>query len=292
MGEKLEKLKEILGEVSDISHAAAVLGWDLQVNIPPKGHEARGQQLASLSKIAHEKSTTDEVGKLLDDLKKEFDGADSASDEAAMIWVASRNYEKATRVPSEFIAEQAVVSSKAFEAWGEARAKSDFSIFQPHLEKVVELVKRYVSFFPPTDHPYDTLLDDYEPGMKTAEVKAIFDGLRPRQVELLKAIASKEQVKDDFLFVEYDEKKMMDFGMDVVTQYGYDWSRGRQDKALHPFETTFSVTDVRITTRFEEDNPTATLFSTMHEAGHGMYEQGVNPSYERTPLESGTSLAV
>ena len=292
MSEKLEKLKEILGEVSDISHATAVLGWDLQVNIPPKGHEARGQQLASLSKIAHEKSTTDEVGKLLDDLKKEFDGADSASDEAAMIRVASRNYEKATRVPSEFIAEQAVVSSKAFEAWGEARAKSDFSIFQPHLEKVVELVKRYVSFFPPADHPYDTLLDDYEPGMKTAEVKAIFDGLRPRQVELLKAIASKEQVKDDFLFVEYDEKKMMDFGVDVVTKYGYDWSRGRQDKALHPFETTFSVTDVRITTRFEEDNPTATLFSTMHEAGHGMYEQGVNPSYERTPLESGTSLAV
>ena len=292
MSEKLEKLKAILGEVSDIGHAAAVLGWDQQVSIPPKGHEARGQQLATLSKIAHEKSTTDEVGKLIDELKKEFDGADPVSDEAAMIRIASRNYDKATRVPSEFISEQAVVSSKAFEAWGEAREKSDFSIFQPHLEKVVELVKRYVSFFPPADHPYDTLLDDYEPGMKTAEVKAIFDGLRPKQVELIKAIASREQVKDDFLFVEYDEKKMMDFGVDVVTQYGYDWSRGRQDKALHPFETTFSVNDVRITTRFEEDNPTATLFSTMHEAGHGMYEQGVNPSYERTPLESGTSLAV
>jgi carboxypeptidase Taq len=292
MSEKLGQLKEILGEVSDIGHAASVLGWDQQVNIPPKGHEARGQQLATLSKIAHEKATADEVGNLLDDLKKEFDGADPASDEAATIRVASRNYDKATRVPPEFIAERAVVSSKAFEAWGEAREKSDFSIFQHHLEKVVELVRRYVSFFPPADHPYDTLLDDYEPGMKTAEVQAIFNGLRPRQVELIKAIALKEQVKDDFLFVEYDEKKMMDFGVDVATKYGYDWSRGRQDKALHPFETTFSVNDVRITTRFEEDNPTATVFSTLHEAGHAMYEQGVNPAYERTSLESGTSLAV
>ena len=292
MSEKLEQLKEILGEVSDIGRAVAVLDWDQQVSIPPKGHEARGRQLATLSKIAHEKSTTDEVGKLLDELKKEFDGADPASDEAAMIRVASRKYDKATRVPPAFIAEQAIVSSNAFKAWGEAREKSDFSIFQPHLEKVVELVKRYVSFFPPADHPYDTLLDDYEPGMKTTEVKAIFDGLRPKQVELIKAIASQEQVKDDFLFVEYDDEKMIGFGVDVVTKYGYDWSRGRQDKALHPFETTFSVDDVRITTRFEEDNPTATLFSTMHEAGHGIYEQGVAHAYERTPLESGTSLAV
>ena len=292
MSEKLEQLKGILGEVSDIRRAASVLGWDQQVNLPPKGHEARGQQLATLSKIAHEKATTDEVGKLLDDLKEKIDGADPASDEAAMLRVASRNYDKATRVPPEFIAEQAVVSSKAFEAWGEAREKSDFSIFRPHLEKVVELVRRYVSFFPPADHPYDTLLDDYEPGMKTAEVQAIFDGLRPKQVELIKAISSKDQVKDDFLFVDYDEKKMMDFGVDVATKFGYDWSRGRQDKALHPFETAFSVNDVRITTRFEEDNPTATVFSTLHEAGHAMYEQGVNPAYERTPLEGGTSLAV
>lgn len=292
MSEKLEKLKEILGEVSDIGHAAEILDWDQQVNIPPKGHEARGRQLATLGKIAHEKSTTDEVGKLLDDLKKEFAGADPASDEAAILRVASRKYDKATRVPSDFIAEQAVISSKAFEAWGEAREKSDFSIFQPHLEKVVELVKRYVSFFPPAEHPYDTLLDDYEPGMKTADVRAIFDGLRPRQVELIKAIASSKQVEDDFIFVEYDETKMMEFGVDIVTKFGYDWSRGRQDKALHPFETSFSVNDVRITTRYEDDNPTAMLFSTMHEAGHAMYEQGVNPSYERTPLEGGASLAV
>lgn len=128
--------------------------------------------------------------------------------------------------------------------------------------------------------------------MKTADVQAIFDGLRPKQVELIRAITSRKQVKDDFLHRKYNEKKLMDFGVDVITKFGYDWSRGRQDKAPHPFAETFSVDDVRITTRFEEDAPLAIVFSTMHEAGHGLYEQGINPDYERTPLASGTSLAV
>jgi carboxypeptidase Taq len=290
MSDKLELLKERLGEVEDIGRAASVLGWDQQVNMPPGGNEARGRQLATLSKIAQEKFITDEVGRLIDDLKQELNGADT--DEAALVRVAARNYDKARRVPPSFIAEQAIVTSKAFEAWMEARSKSDFSIFQPHLEKVVELVHKYISFFPPGDHPYDTLLDDFEPGMKTAEVKAIFDGLRPKQVKLIKAIAASKQVKDAFLFKKYNEKKLIDFGVDVITRFGYDWTRGRQDKAPHPFQTTFSVNDVRITTRYEDDNPLATLFSTMHEAGHAMYEQGINPVYERTPLAGGTSLAI
>jgi carboxypeptidase Taq len=290
MSEKLNQLKELLGEVDDISKAAAILEWDQQVNMPPGGNDARGQQLATLSKIAQEKFITDEIGGLLEDLKAEYAGSDS--DDAVMVRVAARDYDKAKRVPPSFISEQAIVSSKAFEAWVEARSKSDFSIFLPHLEKVVELVRRYVTFFPPADHPYDTLLDNYEPGMKTADVKTIFGGLRPKQVELIKAIASAKQVKDDFLYKNYNEKKMMDFGVGVVTKYGYDWNRGRQDKAAHPFETTFNVDDVRITTRFEKDNPMAILFSTMHESGHAMYEQGTNPAYERTPLAGGTSLAV
>lgn len=290
MNEKLAQLKEKLGEVADIGYATSVLSWDQQVNMPPAGNEARGQQLATLSKIAQEKFISDEVGRLIEDLKQELDGADA--DEAALVRVAARNYDKAKRVPPSFIAEQAIVTSKAFEAWMEARGKSDFSIFQPHLEKVVELVHKYISFFPPADHPYDTLLDDYERGMKTADVKAIFDGLRPKQVKLIKAISSVKQIKADFLYRKYNEKKLMDFGVDVITKFGYDWNRGRQDKAPHPFETTFSINDVRITTRYEDDNPLATLFSTMHESGHAMYEQGINPAYERTPLSGGTSLAV
>ncbi len=292
MSEKLNRLKELLGEVSDLGKAASILSWDQQVNMPVMGGDARGQQLATLSKIAQEKFTSDEVGRLLEDLKQEFAGADLTTDDAAMIRVAARNYDIARCVPPDFIAEQAIVSTKAFMAWMEARARSDFSIFRPHLEKVVELVQRYVTFFPPADHPYDTLLDKYEPGMKTADVQAIFNALRPKQVALIKAISSSKQVKDDFLFKKYNENKLWAFGEEIITRFGYDWRRGRQDRAPHPFETNFSVNDVRITNRFESDNPVVVLFSAMHEAGHAMYEQGVNPKYERTSLEGGTSLAI
>jgi carboxypeptidase Taq len=290
MSEKLNQLKEILGEVSDLNHAASVLGWDQQVNMPPGGGEARGQHLATLGKIAHQKSTSDEVGKLLEGLKQEFAGADS--DDAAYVRVAARDFDKATRIPAEFVAEQARVTTASFEAWVEAKGKSDFSIFLPHLEKVMDLVRKYAAFFPPADHPYDPLLDDYETGMKTAEVKEIFDKLRPQQVKLIKAIRSTKQVKDDFLRRKYNEKKVWDFSETIVTKFGYDFSRGRQDKAAHPFETSFSVNDVRITNRFEPSSPLATLFSGMHEAGHAMYEQGINPAYERTPLAHGVSSAV
>jgi carboxypeptidase Taq len=290
MNDKIARFKEIMAEVSDLNSAAALLGWDQQVNMPPGGAEARGNQLATLSKLSHQIFTSDEVGKLLDELGSGAAGL--GPDDEAMVRVAKRDYEKATRVPSSYIAEMAVISTQAHEAWVEARKKSDFSIFRPHLEKIVEMVHKYVSFFPPADHPYDTLLDDYEPGMKTADVQAIFNGLRPKQVELIKRIAESKQVKDSFLHKKYDEKKLLDFGVEVVTRFGYDWSRGRQDKAAHPFETTFSINDVRITTRFEQDNPLATLFSTMHESGHAMYEQGINPAYERTPLQRGASLGM
>lgn len=292
MSEKMEVLKGLLAEVADLNHVQAVLGWDQQTYMPQGGGEARGNQLATIGKIAHQKFTSDEIGRLLEDLEKKFDGADPESDEFCLLKVTRHNYDQATRVPPDFVAEFALVTTAAFEAWVEAKEKSDFSIFQPHLEKVVELNQRYVSFFPPADHPYDVLLDQFERGMKTAEVKEIFDNLRPQQVELLQAIADKPQVDDSFLKVEYDEKVMWDFSEVIATKFGYDWDRGRQDKAAHPFTTNFSINDVRITTRFEVDNPTGMLFSTMHEVGHGLYELGSKQDFERTPLAGGASLAV
>jgi len=292
MSEKLNRLKLLLAEVSDLGRIAAVLGWDQQVNMPPMGGEARGQQRAALNKIIQEKFTSDEVGKLLDDLKQEYSNADADDDDAAMIRVAARDYDKAKRVPAEFVAERTMAAAKGFGAWNEAKTKSDFSIFLPHLEKNVELLHRYVEFFPPADHPYDTLLDDYEPSMKTADVKSIFDGLRNKQVKLIKAIAETKQVRTDFLYKKYNDQKLWDFGVNVITRFGYDMQRGRQDKAPHPFATSFDVNDVRITTRFVKENPFSTLFGTMHEAGHAMYEQGVDPKYSRTALEGGVSLAI
>jgi carboxypeptidase Taq len=281
-----------MGEVADLGSTAGLLGWDQQTYMPQRGGEARGQQLATIGKIAHQKATAPRVGELLQGLKEELAAESPDSEAAALVRVAARDYDKAVRVPSEFVAEQAVVTSKAFEAWREARSKSDFASFLPHLEKVVALVKRYISFFPPTDHPYDVLLDDYEPAMKTAEVQEIFGKLRPQQVELIKAIASRPQVNDKFLYRKYNEQKLWAFSAEITRGFGYDWTRGRMDKAPHPFETSFSVNDVRITNRFEADHPMATLFSAMHESGHAMYEQGIDAVHERTPLAHGASLAV
>ena len=292
MSEKLAQLKTLLAEVADLNATQALLSWDQQTYMPQGGGEARGNQLATLSKISHKKFTSDEIGKLLGDLEKEYEGADPDLDDLRLLKVTRHEYDQATRVPSEFVAEVAVVTTKAFEAWVEAREKSDFSIFEPHLEKVVELNQRYVSFFPPADHPYDVLLDQFERGMKTAEVKAIFDALRPQQVELLQAIAERPQVDDSFLYVEYGDQKMWNFSEVIATKFGYDWKRGRQDRSAHPFTTNFSINDVRITTRFEDDNPTMMLFSTMHEAGHGLYDLGSDQAFERTPLAGGASLAI
>ncbi len=287
---RLNQLRELLGEIADLNAAVAVLGWDQNTYMPPGGAEARSHQLATLSKIAHLKFTSPETGKLIEEIQKE--GLDPESDDAALLRVVARDYEKATRVPPEFVAEFAQVTSRAHEAWVEAKGKSEFSIFRPHLEKIVELTRQYITFFPPADHPYDILLDNYEPGMKTAEVKEIFDQLRPRQVELIRAISERPQVEDSFLRLDYEKQKQWDFGVEVITRFGYDWKRGRQDESPHPFTTSFSVNDVRITTRFLPNDGVSALFSTMHEAGHALYKQGIAPAFERTPLASGASLAI
>jgi len=292
MSEKYEKLKALLAEVADLGSAQAVLSWDQQVNMPPGGAEGRGNALATLGKITHIKSTSEEIGRLIEDLKKEFEGVDPESDEARLIRVASHDYDQLTKITPEWVAEFSIVTTRAHEAWVEARSKSDFPIFRPHLEKIVELGKQFVAFFPPSDHPYDILLDQFEPGMKTADVKAIFEALRPQQIELLRAIADAPQVDDSFLHLNYPEKQQWDFGVEVITKFGYDWKRGRQDKSPHPFTTGFGLNDVRITTRVLENFLNTALFGTMHEAGHALYGLGVNKEYERTPLAGGASLAV
>ena len=292
MEAKLEQLKNLLAEISDLGAASAIMVWDQQVNMPPGGAEARGNQLATVQKLVHQKSITDEVGQLIADLSEAAKDWDPDSDEARLVKVAKRDYELAVKVPPEFTAEFAKVTTVAFGAWAEARAENDFLKFQPHLEKIVELAHQFVSYFAPYDHPYDPLLDQFESGMKTADVKGIFDALRPQQVELIQAIADRPQVEAGFLHLNYDEQKQWDFGVDVITKYGYDWKRGRQDKSAHPFTTNFARDDVRITTRVDPDYMGTALFGTLHECGHALYELGSAPKYERSPLAGGASLAI
>ena len=292
MREKLKRLKEILGVVADLSHAAALLDWDQQTYMPTGGVNNRGHQMGTLSSLAHAKFVSDEVGTLLEELKPYGESLDPESDDACLIEVTHRVYQKSVKVPTAYVAEWSRLTTIAHGAWEEARGNDDFAHFQPHLEKIVEMRRQYADFFKPYDHVYDPLLDDFEPGMTTAEVQEIFTSMRPKQVELIKAISEQPQVDDSFLYLHYEEKGQWEFGEAAITKYGYDWNRGRQDKAAHPFTTHFGLGDVRITTRVDENFLNTALFGTLHEAGHAIYEQGVAGELDRTPLGTGASLAI
>ncbi len=292
MQKKLDRFKQLIIEITDLGRAEALLGWDQQVYMPRGGAEDRGNVLETVAGLSHKMFTSKEMGDLLTELLPYADTLEPDSDDACLIKRSAHNYEKSTKVPTEWVAEYARITTLSQVAWEEAKTEDKFEIFRPHLERVIDLRKAYADFFKPYDHIYDPLLDDFEPGMKTSEVQSIFDALRPKQVELLKEIAAKPVIDDSFLHIPYDEQGQWDFGVDVITRFGYDWNRGRQDKAMHPFTTSFGIDDVRITTRFDPERAASALFSTMHEAGHAMYEQGVAKSLRRYPLADGASMAV
>jgi len=292
MEKNLDRFKELAAEIFDTYFAAQLLEWDQQVNMPPRGAEQRGNQIATLQRLVHTKTIAPEFSKLLDELEVYAEGLDPDSDDARMIKQTRRWYNEKAKVPPEFTAEFYKAVAIAMNTWEKARQEDDFKTFQPHLEKIVELRRQYAEYFAPYEHVYDPLLDYFEPGMKTTEVRAIFDELRPQQVELLKAIADRPQVDHSFLYLDYAEQKQWDFGVEVITKFGYDWERGRQDKSAHPFTSGFSVNDVRITTRVERNYLPTALFGTFHECGHALYGMGVNPAFERSALFDGASYAV
>ncbi len=293
MKQELEHLKSLLAEISDLEHVNALLNWDMQTYMPPGGAEERALQSATISRLAHSKFTRDEVGEALEALLPQLDSLDPDSDAACLIRKVHRDYQKARKVPSDWVAEFSRETSLAHQVWEQARQESDFNRFAPNLQRIVELRRQFAAFFAPYDHVYDPLLDEFEPGMKTAQVKAVFEALRPRQVELIKAITSSpHQVDNKVLHQPFDEQKQWAFGEEVIKKFGYDFNRGRQDKAVHPFTTSFGLGDVRITTRVDPNFLSSALFGTLHEAGHAMYEQGFSPTLKRTPLADGASLAI
>lgn len=291
MEEKLKGLKSILNEIYDLSAAHALLDWDQNTYMPPGGVTDRGNQLATLARLSHARSTSDEMGGLLADLELYAAELDPDSDDSCLIRLTKREYNKNLRIPPHFVAEMAMVTSAANIAWRKARQDADFDQFRHHLEKIVVLGRQFADFFAPYDHIYDPLLDVYEPGMKTAEVQEIFDVLRREQVELIKALVEKPQVDDGFLHQHFPKKEQWDFGVEVITKLGYDWRRGRQDVTAHPFSTSFGLNDVRITTRFDPNHAVSALLGTIHECGHALYEMGIDPAIQRTFIAHGASGA-
>ncbi len=293
MTANLKRLRELLGVVSDIANATAVLGWDQQTYMPPGGGGARAMQLATLSRLAHEHFVSGELQDTLEKAKREIADLDPDSDDARLVKVTDRLLQKRIKVPAAWVEEESRITSLAHQDWEKARADANYDLFAPHLEKILALKREYADFFKPYDHIYDPLLDDYEPGMKTADVEPVFAKLRQRQVPLIQAIMDSNVVVDDSaLRQDFDEQKQWDFGVDVITKFGYDFQRGRQDKSTHPFTTSFSADDVRITTRFDRNFLSPALFGTLHEAGHAMYAQGLTPELDRTTLGGGASLGM
>lgn len=293
MHDKLATLRQRLREVTDLQHAAAVLHWDQETYMPPGGLQARASQLSTLQGLAHQKFIADEIGQLLQDLAGPASELDPDSDEASLVRVTLREYTKARKVPSELEAALARATSLAHAAWVKARAASDFALFLPNLQQVLDLTLQKAEALGYQDRIYDALLDQYEPEMKTAQVEAIFTDLKAQIVPLIHAINEQlDAVDDSCLYGTFDEQKQWQMTLEVLERMGYDFQRGRQDRSAHPFTTSFSVDDVRVTNRIKEDYFATALFGAMHEGGHALYDQGVAPALEGTPLEGGASLGV
>ena len=287
--ENLRQLKERLAQISDVSSTNGLLMWDRQTYMPKGGVAGRAEQTATLSRIAHEMLVDVETGRLLEAL----DQPDPSSEDGALVRRARREYEKATRLPGELVAEISRTTALAEPAWVEARERSDWSLFAPHLETILPLQREAAEHLGYEDHLYDALLDGYEPGAKKARLEKMFEELKTELVPLIRSISERDgEDREAPLHNAFDEKAQERFGEEVITRFGYDWDRGRQDRTVHPFCIGLTPGDVRITTRFDPGWLSPALFGTMHETGHALYEQGVDPAYARTPLSGGTSMGI
>ncbi|MBX7212780.1 MAG: carboxypeptidase M32 [Thermoflexales bacterium] len=288
----LADLKLRLAEIDDLNRVGAILGWDQSTYLPSGGGAARGRQSATLARIAQEKATDKGLGRLLDDLAPYEASLPADHDDAALIRVARRNYLKAIKLPVEFVGEFQEHASAMYMRWMAARPANDFASLVPGLERTLDFSRRAAEYFAPYEHIADPLIDYADQGMKARGIRAVFAELRAGLAPLAAAILSRPPADDSCIKQPFDTDKQLAFGKTIIEAYGFDFSRGRQDFAPHPFCTTFSVDDVRITTRVKPNDLTEALFSTLHEAGHAMYEQGGNPAYEGTSLQGGTSAGV
>jgi carboxypeptidase Taq len=290
--ELLADLKRRLLEIADLEAAESVLDWDHQTYMPSGGAEARGRQSAMLSRLAHDRFVDPATGKLIDALSRFAETLPPDHDDACLIRVTRRDYDKATRVPSDYVERQSTIGAASYDAWTRARPANDFVAMVPFLEQQLDLTREYSGFFAPYDHIADPHIDDADAGMTTAAIKRLFADLRRELVPIARVIGEQPVADGSCLHAAFDEAPQLAFGLAVARHFGYDLDRGRLDKTHHPFCTTFAHGDVRITTRVQENDLGDALFSTLHEAGHALYEQGISADLEGTPLGHGTSAGV
>lgn len=282
-----------MAEVSDLKAAAALLSWDQQTYMPSGGAAARAEQIATLEKLAHGRFVSEEVGAWLEGAAAETQTLGYESDDASLVRLTRRDYDKARRIPPALVEELARQTSLGMEVWVKARGQSDFGLFQGALQTLVDLQRELADCLGNGQRRYDALLDQYEPGMQSADLDRLFADLKSELVPLVQDISQKlDSVRDGVLHQRFPIDKQTTFGLELAQEVGFDLSGGRQDQSVHPFCTSFSNRDVRITTRFDERFLPSALFGTLHETGHALYEQGVRTVLERTPLSGGTSLGI
>lgn len=278
-----------LSKLADIAYTGAVLNWDMETYMPPKSAERRSQQLATLSGLAHEQFTCEETGALLEKLS-----TDESLDERqkANVKHTLKQYRKAKKYTTAFVEEMSRTISETFNAWQEAKQKNDYSIYALKLEKLIALKKQECELIGYTLHPYDAMLDEYEPGLKTADVDKLFNDVRSELVPFVKHLLEKKAGSQEIIHRFYPKDAQITFSEKILKEMGYDFDAGRQDISMHPFTTNFSATDVRVTTRVDENNISDCLTGSIHEGGHALYEQGIPDDQYGLPSGEYCSLAI
>ncbi|MDC7125822.1 MAG: carboxypeptidase M32 [Spirochaetales bacterium] len=296
MKENLANLKKIVRELYLLEHAQAVLSWDQETKMPEAANEERSEQLALMEGILHQKLTSPEIGRLLSALGADEDRPEGKGDfsieDKAFVREVFRSYKRAVKLPESLVTELARQTGFAHSSWIKAKNNSDFSIFEKNLEKIIELNREKAEKIGYKEHPYDALLDEYEPWMTTCRVEEVFVPLGKKLSKLTKEIVKAKQVDTSFLEQAYPVDIQDSFGRTVVSSLGYPFNRGRLDLTEHPFTTTLGSDDVRITTRYEEDLVLSGLFSNIHECGHALYELGMGDAVRGNILSTGVSLGV
>lgn len=291
VAELVAELRARIAEASDLGQAAAVLGWDQETMMPPKGAMFRATQQAALAGVIHERFTQPRVGELLSALEAPDTWTQLSDLDRAIVRVNRRDYDRATKLPAALVRDLAIATTEGVESWRKAREESRFDRFAPNLRRIVDLKRQEAGYIGSGASPYDALLDEYEPGMTAAQLQPIFVNLRQETVSLLDRIdRSGKPLDRTVLQQEYATPKQLAFTEVVLRKMGFDFEAGRQDLSTHPFTTNFGPTDVRITTRVDEHELGMALYGSIHEGGHALYEQGIPLELARTGLGNGSSL--
>ncbi len=286
----IEDLDAYFKKLRRLSYISSLLGWDQEVNMPEGSAKGRSEQIALISEIYHKKLISEKTGKLIKAAEKQDD---LNLIESAYVREARRKYDKAVKIPVELSVEISKAASLGQEAWKKSRAKDDFSIFQPHLKKLIGLRKEYADKLDIGKTRYDALLDDYEPGATSEWISKVFGDLKTQLSKILdKLNTSSDKPNQEILKKSYDKQKQWDLSMEVIKKLNFDLNIGRQDKSTHPFTSSLSSQDVRITTRINENFLNECLFGTIHECGHALYEMGYMEELHDTILADGSSLGI